>query len=129
MPEDEERRTPTVVVLAAEHGGAYLWNHTSGARPDDDYVVDPAHLGVSPDLIGCLTAWNGAFEEHAARWGWEPPPLDRRADDEAEWTAWRREGLHLAYALQHELDALGHVVEVRYREDGVDRAVADRRGP
>ena len=46
-----------------------------------------------------------------------------------EWSAWRREGLHLAYDLQHELDALGRGIEVEYQEDGVDRPVADRRGP
>ena len=125
---DDERWVPTIVVLAAEHGGAFLWDHSPG-RPVSSYAVDPAQLGVSPGLVDRLTAWNAAMERHASRWNWNPPPAELAADDRREWAEWTRQGLHLAYDLQHELDALGSGISVRYREDGEDRDVADRRGP
>ncbi|MFW3169690.1 hypothetical protein [Geodermatophilus sp. CPCC 206100] len=116
---------PTVVLVMAEHGGVFLWDRSPGGLGD----VEPATLGVSAELIARLTDWTERYEEHAARWAWSPPPPEHRADDEREWTAWTREGLHLAYALQHELDALGHRIEVRYSEDGDARPVSERRGP
>jgi hypothetical protein len=122
---DDEEPQPTVVLLMAEHGGAFLWDRSPGGLG----TVDPGSLGVSAELTARLGDWTERFEEHAARWDWGPPPPERRADDEREWAGWRREGLDLAYALQHELDALGHRIEVEYSEDGDPRAVADRRGP
>lgn len=124
MPDDECPR-PTVVTVMAEHGGAFLWDRSPGAAG----CLPPETLGVSAGLAARLRDWNERYEEHAARWNWDPPPPEHAADDEREWAAWRREGLHLAHDLQHELDALGLGIEVQYHEDGDDRPVGDRRGP
>ncbi|MGY1690927.1 hypothetical protein [Geodermatophilus sp. SYSU D01105] len=125
MQQDGDGRPPPVVLLMAEHGGAFLWDRSPGGVGE----VEPGTLGISAELTARLTGWNERYAEHAARWDWGPPPPEHRADDEVEWAAWTRDGLHLASALQHELDALGHDVVVLYREDGDERPVAERRGP
>ena len=43
--------------------------------------------------------------------------------------AWRREGLALAHEVQHEMNALGHLVDVVYGEDDDLRPVWERRVP
>jgi len=116
---------PTVVLLMAEHAGAFLWDRSPGGLG----LIEPEALGISAELTARLTDWNERYEAHAARWNWGSPPPELRADDEREWAQWTREGLHLAFALQHELAALGHRIEVRYHEDGDPRPVAERRGP
>jgi hypothetical protein len=125
MRPGDDQPLPTVVLVMAEHGGAFLWDRSPGGVG----CVEPQTLGISAELTARLTGWNERYQEHAARWNWGPPPPGDRADDEREWAGWRREGLDLAYALQHELDALGHGIEVRYHEDGGARPVAERRGP
>ena len=122
MGPDDAEPLPTAVCVMAEHGGVFLWDRS----PDGVGPVEPEELGICAELTARLTDWNERYEEHAARWNWGDPPREHRADDEAEWAEWRREGLHLAYALQHEL---GPRVQVLYHEDGDPRPVAERRGP
>ena len=115
--DDELLGRPTVVVLMAEHG-PFLWNRSPVRDPfADDYVVDPAELGVSPGLVEAMTEWNDRYQ------GLAPTDLDRPSREAEE--AWVRDGLHLAYRLQHEL---GPDVEVRYHQDGDERPVSGRRG-
>jgi hypothetical protein len=111
-------RTPTVVEVMAEHTDAFLWNRTPDRNPDDAYVVDPAPLGMSPELIARLEAWNVEWSRRAL--GLET------SEDSAE--AWDRTGLRLAYELQAELDALGHDIDVRYAHDDDPRPLRERRG-
>jgi hypothetical protein len=109
----------------AEHSGTGLWD-----RDDERYGdVDADDLGRSGGLSARLADWVRRFEEHSGRWSWGAPPRDQRAADEAEWAAWRREGLDLAFAVQDEVEALGHDVEVVYEEDDDLRPVRQRRGP
>jgi hypothetical protein len=77
--------------------------------------------GVSSTLGSQLTAWNDHWQDMAYRGALESP-------DSGEMTAWAREGLDLAYALQHELDALGHDIEVLYAHDDDPRPLRERRG-
>src|SRR5687767_13964098 len=58
-------RTPTVVEVLAEHTDAFLWNRTPDRHPDDAFVVDPALLGMSPELIALLEAWNVGWSRRA----------------------------------------------------------------
>jgi hypothetical protein len=117
--DDGTPRRPTVVVLMAEHGGGPLWNRSPRhQRGWDDYVVDPVLLGVSPELIAAMDAWNDEY-------GWDGADPAAPEDTVAA-AAWLRRGLTLAYRLQQEL---GDDVEVRYHDDGDERPVRGRRGP
>ena len=122
VPEEPEPLPPVVWVMA-EHQGTGLWDRDHERYGD----VDADDLGLSAGLTARLGDWVRRFEEHAGRWDWGPPPRTQRAADEAEWAAWRREGLALAFAVQDELDALGHDVEVIYEDDDL-RPVRQRRG-
>ena len=116
---DDELPRPTVVVLMAEHGPFLSIRSPRRDRTGDDYVVDPAELGVSAPLIEAMTEWNAEFEWHGS------PGSEPWGSPEAE-AAWWRRGLTLAYRLQHEL---GPDIEVRYHDDGGERPVIGRRGP
>jgi hypothetical protein len=115
--DDGTPRRPTVVALMAEHGGGPLWNRSpSHERGPDDYVVDPVLLGVSPELVTAMDAWNDEYGRDA----------DLAPEDTVTAAAWLRRGLTLAYRLQQEL---GDDVEVRYHDDVDERPVRGRRGP
>jgi hypothetical protein len=115
-------RTPTVVELMAEHTDAFLWNRSPDQQPDDDYVVDPAALGISPELVARLATWN-------TEWSRRELDLGGPGDRVVEAAAWAREGLRLAHRLQNEFDALGHDIDVRYAHDDDPRPLRQRRGP
>jgi len=107
---------PTVVLVMFEWGGEYpLWDRS----PHGFGPVRPEMLGISPGLAERLRSWN---DEHDAapdgpeNFAWASP----RARGE-----WHRRGLDLAHELQNEL---GGDVEVRYFDDGDERAVRERRG-
>ena len=115
-----ERRPPTVVELMAEHADAVLWNRSPDQHvDDDDYVVDPAALGISSALLARLHAWNV---------DWSRRTLGLDSLEAADGHGWSEEGLRLAYRLQAELDALGHDIDVRYAHDGDPRPLRERRG-
>ena len=116
-----EPKLPTVVEVMAEHTDAYLWNRSPDRQPDDDYVVDPATLGVSPALLARLDAWNTDWSRDALGLG----SLENRP---AGGQGWKREGLDLAYQLQAEFDALGLDIDVLYAHDDDRRPLRDRRG-
>jgi hypothetical protein len=112
-------RRPTVVQLVAEHTDFCLWNDSPEAPlHGDDYALEPADLGVSPELCERLVAWNDRYGQLALT-GYEWPSHE-------EERAWRQTGLHLAHELQ---DELGPDVDVVYAEDGDPRPVRERRGP
>ena len=104
----------------AERGGGPLWNRSPRhERGSDDYVVDPVHLGVSPELTAAMDGWNDEYGRHSS--------LDPDApQDPVAAAAWVRRGLTLAYRLQQEL---GDDIEVRYHDDVDERPVLGRRGP
>ncbi len=93
--------------------------------------VDPAQLGISGALRERIDAWEARYFELAGKPFYDPapvPPEQLPALRDAM-AAWRRNGLGLAYDLQHELDALGLHIDVRYGQDGDERPVSERRGP
>jgi hypothetical protein len=107
-----------VVKVMAEHTEVFLWNDSPDRlEHDDGYALDPAALGVPPELAARLAAWNLRW----SRWVLE---LDPGWEDPAVQEAWRREGLELAHELQ---DELGNDVDVVYAEDGDPRPVRERR--
>ena len=108
---------PTVVELMAEHADAYLWNRSPDQHLDDDYVVDPAVLGLSHQLIARLDEWNVEWSCRVLGFGNNSGAAD-----------WERNGLRLAYRLQAELDALGLDIDVRYGHDDDPRPLRERRG-
>ena len=112
---------PTVIEVMAEYGGTVLWNR-SPAPNSSSYQIDPADLGVSSTLGTRLSAWNDHWQDMVYRGALESP-------GSAEVTAWTRDGLDLAFDVQHELDALGHDIDVRYHHDDDPRPLRERRGP
>jgi hypothetical protein len=111
---------PTVIEVMAEYG-PFLWNRSPDQDPfEDDYVVDPAALGISPGLIARLDAWNVEWGRRALGLG-----ITEASPGTAEWG---RTGLRLAYQLQAEFDALGHDIDVRYAHDDDPRPLRERRG-
>jgi hypothetical protein len=113
-------RIPTVVELMAEHSDVFLWNRSPHQDPLEDYVVDPAGLGVSSTLVERLDRWNDEWGRRALGLG--------ALEGSASGTDWQREGLRLAYQLQAEFDALGLDIDVRYFHDDDPRPLRERRG-
>ena len=116
----DDEGTPTVVLLAAEYGGQWLWDG------DGLPLEEPLELGISPSLVDRLSAWNGEFEDRGARWGHAAPPPEHRVADRAEVSAWSYAGLLLARELQAEFDATGREVVLRYAHEELGRTVRVR---
>ena len=111
-------RLPSVVEVIAEHTDVFLWNRSPNQDPsEDDYVVLPGGLGISPELVARLEAWN-------VEWSRRALGLGTSGDSKT----WERTGLRLAYELQAEFDALGHDIDVRYAHDDDPRPLRERRG-
>ena len=107
---------PTVVLMAPEWSDSPLWNRSPGRDPfaDNDYLLDPVVLGVSPDLTQRLIAWNDHYGSDASE-------LRENSG------AWWGEGLALAQELQREFDERGLPVEVRFPDQyGQSPPVRDR---
>ncbi|MFC4070547.1 hypothetical protein [Actinoplanes subglobosus] len=79
--------------------------------------VDLDDLGVRPELVRRLRAWNDEYTGIALT-GFAFPSA------EAE-SRWRQAGLMLSYELQNELPDIA----ITYFEDGDPRPLRDRRGP
>lgn len=111
---------PTLVRLMAEASGVFLWDLSPDRlRLGGNYLLSPADLELSPELVAALSSWLDR---------WSTPAISPELEwlDVADETAWVQDGLDLAYRLQHEL---GPNVDVSYAHDGDDRPLHDRRGP
>lgn len=76
----------TVVEFWPDYGPGPLWG-------EDGKSVDPTSLGVDPDLVERVAAWNAAYGEHKV-------PLDGPGD-----STWLHEGRQLLREIR---DSLGN---------------------